>query len=451
MGTSSTKKLTKYTSGTTIVTADIANAWFGGLSGSYEGTLLDVDDPRVIGHVHDGELYDGHAGKINLVNHVTDKLLHQNLSDDAVWKNNVASFLDQTQAIPESITIGSDKYYYLDLRDIYTYVDDEIAGIISGTSPFEEADTNANSIDDVIRQKNTDYSTATGLDFLVGSSKLDDLASGTNGDNRFFFDKSKGAFRAGSVDAVQWDDANRGLYSVSFGRRNTALGTGSTAFGFQNTVGGDNSLSSGSTNTVTGTSSIAVGLQNTVGGTASNSAIFGTENNSISPSTLVYGASAVATTPGEFAHATGRFAVAGDAQSSEYVVRARIITAVAGTIVLSADGAGANYQMESNAAYSISVSLIGKRIGPSAEAGSYRIEAMGVGPTITPTPSTMSAPIVTFVSRTGYFTAGPPYVVVGIATFANEIRVTVTDGTPALGGWQPTSWVATVKVTKCKV
>ena len=70
MGTSSTKKLTKYTSGTTIVTADVANSWFGGLYGSYEGSLLDADDPRVIGHVHDGENYDGHASKVDLVNHV---------------------------------------------------------------------------------------------------------------------------------------------------------------------------------------------------------------------------------------------------------------------------------------------------------------------------------------------------------------------------------------------
>lgn len=447
MGTSSTKKLTKYTSGTTIVTAEVANAWFGGLSGSYEGTLLDVDDPRVIGHVHDGESYDGHAGKINLVNHVTDKLLHQNLSDNAVWKNNVASFLDQTQAIPESITIGSDKYYYLDLRDIYTYVDDEIAAL---PQVFEESDTGGSAAVDVIRQKNIDYSSATGLDFLVGSSKLDDLASGTNGDNRFFFDKSKGAFRAGIVDAAQWDDANRGDYSVSFGRRNTALGAGSAGFGFQNTIAGNNSISAGSTNTVTGTNSIAVGLQNTVGSAAGSSAIFGSDNNSISPSTLIYGSSAVATTPGEFVHATGRFVVAGDAQSSEYVVRARIITAVAGTIVLSADGLGANYQMELNAAYSISVSIIGKRSGPSVEAGSYRIEAMGVGPTTTPTPSTMSAPILTFVSRTAYFTAGVPNVVVGISAAGGEIRVTVTDAT-LIGSWQPTSWVATVRVTKCKV
>lgn len=448
MATSSTKKLTKYVSSSTIVTADAANSWYGGLYGSYEATLLDADDPRVIGHVHDGEQYDGHAGKIDLVYHVTGQLLNQNLSDDAVEKRNIASFLDQTLAIPEYEVINGDTYYNLDLSSVYTYVDDEIAAL---PQVFEESDTGGSAAVDVIRQKNTDYSSATGLDFLVGSSKLDDLASGTNGDNRFFFDKSKGAVRAGSVDAAQWDDANRGLYSASFGRRNTALATGSTAFGFQNTVGGDNSISAGSTNTVTGTNSIAVGLQNTVGSAAGSSAIFGSDNNSISPSTLIYGSSAVATTPGEFVHATGRFVVAGDAQSSEYVVRARIITAVAGTIVLSADGLGANYQMELNAAYSISVSLIGKRLGPSVEAGSYRIEAMGVGPTATSPSATIPAPIITFVSRTGYFTAGPGYVVIAIVAVANEIRVTVTDGTPAPGGWQPTSWVATVKVTKCKI
>ena len=447
MATSSTKKLTKYVSSSTIVTADAANSWYGGLYGSYEATLLDADDPRVIGHVHDGEQYDGHSGKIDLVYHVTGQLLNQNLSDDAVEKRNISSFLDQTLAIPEYEVIDGDTYYNLDLSSVYTYVDDEIAAL---PLVFEEVDTGGAAAADVIRQKNTDYSSATGLDFLVGSSKLDDLASGIDGDNRFFFDKSKGAFRAGSVDAAQWDDANRGIYSASFGRKNTALGSGSAGFGFQNTVAGDNSISAGSTNTVTGTNSIVVGLQNTVAGTAGSSAIFGSDNNSISPSTLIYGSNAVATTPGEFVHATGKFAVVGDAQSSEYVVRGKIVAVGAGTIVLSADGAGANYQMELNAAYSISVSIIGKRSGPSVEAGSYRIEAMGVGPTTTPTPSTMSAPILTFVSRTAYFTAGAPNVLVGISAAGGEIRVTVTDAT-LVGSWQPTSWVATVKVTKCKV
>ena len=55
MAISSSSKLTKYISATTIVTADVANSWFGGLYGSAEGNALDPLDPRVAGHVHDGE------------------------------------------------------------------------------------------------------------------------------------------------------------------------------------------------------------------------------------------------------------------------------------------------------------------------------------------------------------------------------------------------------------
>lgn len=265
MGTSSTKKLTKYTSGTTIVTADIANAWFGGLSGSYEGTLLDADDPRVIGHVHDGDSYDGHAGKINLVNHVTDKLLHQNLSDQAVWKNNVGSFLTRAEAIPESVMIDSVKYYYLDLTDIYTYVNDEIALVVSGTSPFEEADSNGDTVDDVVRQSNHNYA-STGLDFVFASEKLDDMNDATKGDNRLLFDRSKGAFRAGSVNSTQWNDGNRGDYSFAAGRNTTASGDGSFAAGVANIASGDNSFVGGGSNTASGNNSAVFGATNTVAG-----------------------------------------------------------------------------------------------------------------------------------------------------------------------------------------
>ncbi|MFH1052323.1 MAG: hypothetical protein V1779_15490 [bacterium] len=67
-------------------------------------------------------------------------------------------------------------------------------------------------------------------DFVFGSNQLDD-DSNSDHYNRFFFDKSKGAFRSGYVDGTQWDDANRGENSIAWGANNIASGFGSTAWG----------------------------------------------------------------------------------------------------------------------------------------------------------------------------------------------------------------------------
>jgi hypothetical protein len=572
MGTSSTKKLTKYTSGSTIVTADVANSWFGGLYGSYEATLLDADDPRVIGHVHDGESYDGHAEKIDLVNHVKSKLQHQNLEDNAVEKNNVASFLDQASAIPEYIVDGSDTYYLLNLTSVYDYVDTEIASIVIGSSPFEAADTNSDSTNDTVRQADTDYTSA-GMDFVYGSSKLDDMNDGSKGDERILFDKSKGAFRAGSVNSTQWNDSNRGDYSAGFGRNNTADGLSSFVAGAQNTASGDNSFVAGSSNTTSADNSAVFGTSNTVssagslvsgesnnipagstnlvggrlhqissnnslvtgrenvvegdynaatgyqldvddngnissgtlnyvrgnygavfgqensvendggatadstgalvGGTkntirakyviatgqenltnfgADGSAVFGSQNGVFGPNSLVFGRQVFSKVSGELTQGAGRFTQTGDAQSSRYTVRGSIPNPiVAPGIVLSVDGLGQNYQMDLNAVYNINVMLVGKLAGPAAqEGGAYRLDAIAFGPTTAPLAGAVSAPIITYISRTPYFLVGG-YVnaTLTISPGTNRIQINVSDNHPG-PNFIPSNWVATVTLTTCR-
>lgn len=81
-------------------------------------------------------------------------------------------------------------------------------------------------------------------DFVFGSPQLDDVGDATH-DTRVIFDKEKGAFRAGSADGTQWDDANRGI--------------GSTALGYNNTASGAYSFAAGRLNTATSTQSIALG------------------------------------------------------------------------------------------------------------------------------------------------------------------------------------------------
>lgn len=121
MAIDSSTKLTKFGSGSTIVTADFANSMFGGLYGTTEGDSLDADDPRVAGHVHDGVKADGHAQKINLVNHVTSQLTNSNLADDAVTKRNIQSFTNESSAIPVSEVIDGTTYYYLDIDEQETF------------------------------------------------------------------------------------------------------------------------------------------------------------------------------------------------------------------------------------------------------------------------------------------------------------------------------------------
>lgn len=572
MATSS-KKLTKYSSGSTIVTADVANSWFGGLYGSYEGSLLDADDVRVTGHVHDGEPYDGHAGKIDLVYHVKSKLQHQNLADLAVEKNNVASFLDQDSAIPEQDGLGN---YYLDLRGVYAYVDDAILGVVVGSSPFEAADTNADSTNDVVRQADSDYDT-TGMDFVYGSSKLDDMNDGTKGDERVLFDKSKGAFRAGSVNSTQWNDSNRGSYSAALGRNTTASGQASFAAGAENTASGTNSFVAGASNSNSGNNaavfgnsntvssvgslvsgeanSIPAGSTNLVGGrehvsSASNtlitgrentvegdynavtgylsdvdndgnivagtvnyvrgnygaafgeenslendgavtsdstsslvagnkntvrakyavsvgqqnltnfgadaSAVFGKGNGVFGANSLVFGSETLSKLSGELAHGSGKFSIVGDAQSTSYVVRGSLINPfLAPGLVLSVDGfpLGKNYQMDINSAYHVSVMLVGKLAGPGLqEAGAYKLEALALGPTTLPLAGSISAPLITYISRTPYFTAGPGYVNATLTVAgagSSIIQVNVSDNHPG-PNFIPSNWVATVTLTTCR-
>lgn len=512
MATSSTRRKTTYVSGSTIVTADVANSWYGGLSGTAEGyaiETIDPMDPRIVGHLHDGEPYDGHAAKIDLVDHVTGQLLNLNLADEAVEKRNVKSFLDSGSAIPEYEVVGSDTYYYLDLSTVYSYVDTEIAALTP--SPFKTSDTTSPSGDDTVVQVSTNYS-STGLDFVFGSSKLDDLASGTNGDSRFFFDKSKGAFRAGAVDSTQWNDANRGMASAAFGANNISNGTASFVAGQSNTSTADSSAVFGINNTatisagsfiggtgnqVTGGNNNAVfgelnksnndgstsfsthstiggysngtnapytalfGQQNTASVDAHGSTIVGERNLADGPLSLVYGNSARALIDGEFTHASGQFSPIlplvqplGEAQSTEYVARGRL-TLFGGSTpnLLSVNGLGKNYPLQIDSAYFFHIMLIGKKTGATAghEMGCYEIKGLAAGPSTAGTAAQIFGPImVNLVYRTPYFTAGAPNVnfTLGIGPGPGfPFLISVYDNTPITP--VETRWVATVRLTKC--
>src|SRR5690606_26907799 len=98
-------------------------------------------------------------------------------------------------------------------------------------------------------------------DFVFGSEALDDV-EGTDDNKLMFFDKSKGAFRAGKSGLYdhggEWDDTMRGNYSTAFGIAAQASGESSMAWGgTDNPYSGEYDSRGG---TATGTGSTAWGM-----------------------------------------------------------------------------------------------------------------------------------------------------------------------------------------------
>jgi hypothetical protein len=109
---------TKFNNAKTIVTADFANSIYGGLKGTSEAEFLPDDDPRVSGHIHDGQNKDGHASKIDLVDNVKGQIRNSNIADFAITKRNINAVIDSQFAIPEFEIIDGQTRYYLDLSDL---------------------------------------------------------------------------------------------------------------------------------------------------------------------------------------------------------------------------------------------------------------------------------------------------------------------------------------------
>ncbi len=79
---------------------------------------------------------------------------------------------------------------------------------------------------------------------------------------RLMFYPSKVAFRAGSVNGTQWDNANTGLHSIGLGNNVTASGYGAVSIGYGNTASADYSYAFGYNNVTTGNNAVAIGTGN---------------------------------------------------------------------------------------------------------------------------------------------------------------------------------------------
>lgn len=93
--------LTKYVSAVTILTADVANSWYGGLFGDPAADELPADHPLVAGHVHDGQRIDGHAQRISLADHVTDELDGSMIQDGTISLDKLAFPVTNTLVIED--------------------------------------------------------------------------------------------------------------------------------------------------------------------------------------------------------------------------------------------------------------------------------------------------------------------------------------------------------------
>lgn len=133
--------------------------------------------------------------------------------------------------------ISTHGYSWPDNVTNYYGTGQDISKVFDGVSYFETVETAS-----AVWSLNQD---GIDTDYVYGSFQLADTGAAAN-DTRFFFDKAKGAFRAGQVTGNQWDAGNVGTF-------------GSFAAGYNVIASGVAAVSMGSTNTASGTVSIAIG------------------------------------------------------------------------------------------------------------------------------------------------------------------------------------------------
>jgi hypothetical protein len=161
-------------------------------------------------------------------------------------------------------------------------------------------------------------------DFVFGSSQLKNDNTTVADDTRMFFDKSKGAFRAGEVDGDQWDDAGVGSHSAAMGFNAEANGSYSSGFGFNAAASGEAAMAVGRFSIASGTGSFAIGADDSsnegVGPKATNrgSIAMGVQTISSGEGAVAVGFGSSATGFGAFAFGEGAIASGANAFAGGY-------------------------------------------------------------------------------------------------------------------------------------
>lgn len=260
----------------------------------------------------------------------------------------------------------------------------------------------------------------TGYGWVVGSDQFDRDPDDADKDYRAFFNKAKGAFRAGFADAAEYDDANRGFFSTATGMRSiasghssdasnretTASGSGSHAEGRQTTAAGNDSHAEGRDSATTSAASAAhaEGLNTSAGslyahaegesttagtlqdhngahaeGAYTEASDYAAHAEGRSTTASGYtshaeGRQSIASRGGQHAHASGQFTAPGDAQVSRWVIRAE--TADATQALLTGNWDDQMWGLDPDKAYRVTVSLVARRTDAAGEAAGWDWEGL---------------------------------------------------------------------------
>jgi len=179
-------------------------------------------------------------------------------------------------------------------------------------------------------------------DFVFGAPQLADVGTSLH-DARMWFDKSKGAFRAGKAVSTQWNDGSVGAQSVAFGLNcissgyySFAFGTGCTASSTSARAGGNGAIASG-----------IYAFSHSQSGTASGTM------------SVVWGKQALADKYNQISTAAGQFSAKGDAQESQLVCRRQTTDATPTKLFI--DGASLTLDIASGKTYAFEGRVVARQ------------------------------------------------------------------------------------------
>ena len=311
----------------------------------------------------------------------------QAVIDDVINRFNANTILkadsDNTPAaltVAEQTLVGRKTGGSIDalvVADVLTMLDVESG---AGVSLLEE-------VTNVLREKS---SGGYDNDFVIGSPQLADDGNSAH-DYRMWFDKSKGAFRAGGVAGNLWNDSNVGDHSFACGCDTKASGEASFAEGDMTRADGNCSHAEGADTLSSGYASHAEGQISEATGNSSHAEGVGTlafgdyshaeGRNTITNSDYAHadGYYSDAYMVGQYAKSCGRFTATGDAQYSNIV--ARRATTDASQSELTLDGgtpdSASRIILPANRTWAFTISIAARQTsgsGTVGDSGIYKIE-----------------------------------------------------------------------------
>ncbi|MFH0797107.1 MAG: hypothetical protein V2A65_08665 [Candidatus Omnitrophota bacterium] len=216
--------------------------------------------------------------------------------------------------------------------------------------------------------------------FVFGSDYLNDDTPAKAA--RFFFNKEKGAFRAGYCEDTSWDNGNVGNYSFAEGHDTRASGSASHAEGDQTEATGrhahaegDNSLAGGENSHAEGQGTVAGDLASHAEGYYTNAGKYshaeGYYTTAVGDASHAEGSRSYAIRYGQHAHASGKFSSEGDAQYSQLIARKRTDSATTDTLFI--DGSSLHAVVPEHTTWAFQIFVVARQTSTSA---GYKFEGV---------------------------------------------------------------------------